>query len=54
MHFSSNGSTTNVVHHDLDLYFQGHESEMSEIVKARTIIPDVFIDIDICHRMAPL
>ena len=56
--FPSNCATANVVYHDLDLYFQGHEFwnvNISKTVRASEKFSSmIFIEVDICHRMGPL
>ena len=54
----SNGATANVVHYDLDLYFEGHELlnvNISKTVRASEKCSSMtLIEVDICHRMRAL
>ena len=54
-YLQANGITANVVHHDLDLYFKGHEFwnvNISKTVRAsKKYSRMTFIEVDICHRI---
>ena len=58
MYWASNGAITNVVHHILDLHFQGQTFLNVNISKAMRVSEKGsrmnYIDGDICHRMGPL
>ena len=54
----TNGATANVVHHDLDLHFQGDKSWNVYILETVTASNKyssmTFIEVNIWHRMGPL
>ena len=53
----SNGATANVVYHDFDLYFQGHEiwnvSILITVRASEKCSRSTFIEVDIAYRMKP-
>ena len=59
-HFPSNGAIANVVHRDLDLYYQGNKISVNikytiwKTMRTNTkcLSTTTFIEVDICYRMA--
>ena len=60
--YPSNGAIANVVHHDLDLYFQGHIVSLNHIIlhiwktvrASEQCSSTTLMEFDTSHRMVPL